>query len=202
MSRLACSALLLAALAPWQPALAFEVFSAPEHGLVVREAPGGAAIATLPPGYGPIETTGQDITGAWLRIGLAEQDGWVARDAVAPATVPLLDGDLLPEGLMCFGVEPNWSARLTAGGATIGDPGQEAMWSLDGIAPAEGRREGQALATLRRDEATALLLVRRAACSDGMSDRTHAWQADLLLPSDAGTAFGLRTGCCRLAADR
>ena len=187
----------LLALAP--AAVAADVYEAPAHGLTVRDAPGGAVVETLPPGHGPIETTGRDQTGTWSRIGLAEGDGWVARDALAPREVARFQGTTVPEGLICSGTEPFWSATLAADGVTLAAPGVDAEdWSLGAQSVAEGRAGTPALFTLGRDDASAMLLIREAPCSDGMSDRTHAWQADLVRELGADTPLALRTGCCRL----
>lgn len=176
-----------------------EVYEAPAHGLAVRDAPGGTIIDTLSAGHGPIETTGADQTGAWLRIGLAESDGWVARDALAPREVARFEGTAVPEGLVCSGTEPFWSATLSGDGVMIDALGAEpAAWSLVGLSVAEGRVGTPAVATLMREGASALLVIRAAACSDGMSDRTHAWQADLVHQVGGDTPLAFRTGCCRL----
>lgn len=178
---------------------AADIYEAPAHGLAVRDAPGGAVIESLPQGAGPIETTGIDETGTWLRVGLAERDGWVARDALVPRAVTRIAGSAVPGGLVCSGTEPFWSATLEADGATLREPGSGAeRWALSGLTVAEGRSGTPALATLTQDGASAMLLIRETPCSDGMSDRIHAWQADLMRQTGGDAPLALRTGCCRL----
>jgi hypothetical protein len=184
------AALLLAAGA----ALAQEpqYFEGPDHPLVVRAAPGGAPIGELPPGAGPLEVAATDAGAGWGRIGFGEADGWVALDALTPGDVAALPYAPLPEGLVCAGVEPFWSLTLTNEGAVLASPD-----AASGAAPglAVSAAEGRSWPVLLRFEGLSAL-IRPAACSDGMSDRTDAWTADLIADDT------LRAGCCRLPRAR
>jgi hypothetical protein len=187
--------ILRAALLLWAgTALAQEprYFAGPDHPLVVRGAPGGQPVGELPPGAAPLEVSATDDGESWGRIGFGEADGWVALDALTPVDVSALPYALLPEGLVCAGVEPFWSLALAADGATYAAPDAEPRAAPGlGAATADGRFWP---VMLRFDGLTAL--IRPAACADGMSDRTDPWTVDLLLGDT------LRTGCCRLPRTR
>jgi hypothetical protein len=163
-------------------------FSAPAHPLTVRDQPAGKPIGALPPGAAPIEVSAADARQAWVRIGLGEVDGWVALDALTPVDPPMLSYAPFPDGLTCAGVEPFWALSFSSEGAT---------WSAPDVAPRVAAGLTSAAADgrdwpvmLHFDGLTAV--IRPAACSDGMSDRTDPWIVDVIMDRS------LRTGCCRL----
>lgn len=193
MIRIAAVAALIAAAGAASGQHAPDYYSAPDHAVTVRAAPGGQAIGALAPGAGPLEATGHDADGVWARIAFGEGDGWVAVDAlvpVTPAPAPYAD---LPLGLACSGTEPFWSLRFDADAVTAQEPGGSTLALAPG-ATATAQGAGRYPLALSLDGLVAV--VHPQTCSDGMSDRTHAWTIDLIMQRDGAVA--LRTGCCRL----
>jgi heat shock protein HslJ len=98
--------------------------------------------------------------------------------------------------LICFGNEPSWSVAFTAA--------DQARVTTPSASPAEYRGRETRLEPLRervwrgnRDGGSGdlVLLIREAACSDGMSDMTHPIVARLSLADGSFLA-----GCCRVPA--
>lgn len=116
----------------------------------------------------------------------------------ALAALPALAADP-PPPLTCFGAEPFWSLELDDDGAALHAPGApEILYAIADMRDAVGRSWPKAVTLLARDD-TAILIVRPAACSDGMSDRSYDWMADLL--TQRGGEAVILTGCCRAADD-
>jgi uncharacterized membrane protein len=171
--------------------------AAPDHALTVREAPGGAALGALAPGLSPVEITGLDETGLWGRVIFGERDGWVALDALTPAEPPRLADSAIPSGLVCAGTEPFWSLTLSNEAIVYSAPGAEPEdFGLMDVRPAEGFARWPSRLTLYGEARSGVAILRPLACSDGMSDRTHAWTLDFLIQEEG--ALRLRSGCCRL----
>lgn len=190
--RIAAAALLLATAAAAEPSYV----TAPDHALAVRDAPAGSALGTLAPGAGPLEITGLDDSGVWGRIIFGESDGWIALDATTPGDPPRLADSAIPEGLVCVGTEPFWSLTLEGDEVLHATPGAEReSFGLLDVQPAEGRRWPVRLA-LHGEDRSGVAILRPDACSDGMSDRTHAWSVDVVIEGEG--ALRLRSGCCRL----
>jgi hypothetical protein len=173
------------------------VFEAPADGLTVRAAPGGEPVGTLARGH-RVEATAVD--GVWVRFALGEVDAWAAVDALRPVEVPWLGSTRLPVGLVCSGTEPFWSLTLAPEAIVWRTPEAETPWGLFAAAPATGRPAFPVLLTLMRESRSMLAIIRPGACSDGMSDRTQAWHAEVVTqtPDGAGGVLTLHTGCCRL----
>lgn len=188
--RLAVPALLLAAAASAEPAY----FATPARDVPLRDAPGGVVVGALPAGRGPIEAA--RVEGAWALIGQGDGDVWAAVDALTPAAPLMLPGSAVPAGLLCTGTEPFWSLRVGADEAELAAPDEQPVTlPVTSVRVAEGHR-GWPVA-VRIDALTAV--IRPAACSDGMSDRTYPWSVDVV-PAQ-GARGGLRSGCCRLPAE-
>ncbi len=138
-----------------------------------------------------VEVLELDPSGKWARILQSEGNGWVSTRylaqkarAVAPSGLPL--------GLQCSGTEPFWSAKLGTDSTVRFDVmGQDAQsYPLDWSSPSRNR--GGAEFGLSSKGMTGIL--RRAACSDGMSDRAYGWALDLIVETDGGKT--LLGGCC------
>lgn len=100
--------------------------------------------------------------------------------------------------LICFGNEPSWSVALGASG--------QARVMTPNAPPAEYRGRETRHEPLRESvwrgnadgrSGDLVLLMREAACSDGMSDLTHPVVARVSLPDGSFLA-----GCCRVPADQ
>lgn len=100
-----------------------------------------------------------------------------------------------PQVLLCGGVEPFWSLELTSEAALYTDPDTgEIDYTIPDERIAEGRHWPRVM-TLLAARDTAIAVLRPAACSDTMSDRSLDWSIDLLTQR-RGEAV-VYTGCCR-----
>lgn len=176
--------------------------------LNVREGPGVhfPIIGTLAPERRDVEVLAVSDNGRWGLINVDERRGWVAMRYLAPGRAPAP----LPFGLSCGGTEPFWSLTLRRNHRAQArwmflDPARararyRSVWSA---APAgSGLTEPVALAL--QDEATATGvaatgIVRRAACTDGMSDRLYGLSIDLVVT--AGSERTYLQGCCALSTE-
>ncbi len=176
--------------------------------LNVREGPGAhfPIIGTLAPDRRDVEVLAVSDNGRWGMINVEDRTGWVAMRYLAPGRAPAP----LPFGLSCGGVEPFWSLTLRHNQRARArwmflDEGRmraryRSVWSA---APAgSGLTEPVALAL--QDEATATGvaatgIVRRAACTDGMSDRRYGFSIDLVVSAGADRLY--LQGCCALSAE-
>lgn len=98
--------------------------------------------------------------------------------------------------LLCGGVEPSWSLEMAEEEALFTAPDAPQIdYRVQHVQRAEGRFWPRVL-TLLAPADTALAVLRPAACSDTMSDRSYDWTIDLLTQR-GGEAIVL-TGCCRV----
>ena len=169
-----------------------------EERAPVHEAPGGARLASLPPGTKPLEASA--VRDGWARIIHRERDAWVPLDALAPLEPRTAVGGLVRDGLVCSGTEPFWSLSVSGASARLASQGKpDRELALGASSRAAGRRYPLRLSLRAGAEGgpwgDAVLEPRL--CSDGMSDRTYPWSVSLL-PAEGG----LRTGCCRLPRAR
>lgn len=101
--------------------------------------------------------------------------------------------------LQCVGTEPFWSLKLTAGSGVFSDPDGTVTLSTSGWIKSRNSPAVFAI-SMRRGDADrtgeGYTAVRRASCSDGMSDFAYPFEATVILPDQ--TVFD---GCCsRMAA--
>lgn len=164
--------------------------------LNVRDRPdaGSDIVATLAPDRRGVEVVETNADGTWGQINTAERSGWVSLAYMDRQ--PGQDG--FPAMQVCSGVEPFWALRR-AGDAwrysSVDVPEMvfDEVWS----APALGRLEPYGL-TLTQGGAKAHAVIRKALCSDGMSDRISGLSIEMIL--SVGETSGLITGCCSLTA--
>ena len=106
---------------------------------------------------------------------------WLAASPLAAQT---------PPEMTCFGSEPNWSATLSADGASFAYIGSSPM-DVPQMSRAEGREWPLALTLISPDyRSTAILIVDARACDGG----THA--AEVLTQRNETPV--LLVGCCTL----
>ncbi len=185
-----------------QPSLAQSAFPAlyrvagvaTDDALNIRATPSGSAdvVGSFGPHQSGIEVVGADPSGKWFQVNTEEQTGWVAARFLQLEP----GGDyLLARGINCFGTEPFWSLDLVQGAtASFSRMGVEPLLFRAGLLSlGEGRRDrmiigfGQGLAVLSAQQ-----------CSDGMSDRTYALDASVVLVEDG---LKLHSGCCSIQPD-
>lgn len=147
-----------------------------------------------------VEVLGAGPEARWGQVVHGEGNGWVALRYLAPVEPARVGPSPIPVGLFCSGTEPFWSLRITGPDRlTFAEPGEGAEPLEDDAriawaAQASGRSGFPAALRAAGETGDYALLLRPAACSDGMSDRLYGWTADVL----AGDR--LLTGCCRTAA--
>ncbi|SLN33104.1 Bacterial SH3 domain protein [Roseovarius litorisediminis] len=138
-----------------------------------------------------IEVLGLNADGRWAHIIWQEGNGWVATRYLAPASRPASDSGL-PLNLTCIGNEPFWSLKL--------DNSTQADFEIAGEMPDHlslewsGTSRNVGLAAYGFSGPAVSGVLRRAECSDGMSDRTYGWSVDVVLRD--GPMSQLYSGCC------
>lgn len=118
----------------------------------------------------------------------------------APVGTPvLMAGDIegLAGRLECGGTEPFWSLAIEGGNATFERPGSQGLPAVrlvihDSFA-ASNRSGLWALRMQSSDGRESTALVRKAVCSDGMSELTNSYTVALLGADDT---HPLLDGCC------
>ncbi|MDO9639284.1 MAG: SH3 domain-containing protein [Pseudotabrizicola sp.] len=139
-----------------------------------------------------VEVLGLSPDGKWGKVGAREGNGWVSM-AYLDLTEPE-DPHTVQRPLSCFGTEPFWSVSLYPRGAEYNSPDT-------GAVPMGVTHEGVAAEgfLIQLEEGPSLnrtLIIRRAACSDGMSDRAFGFST--LMFTEAPDGNSALPGCCTL----
>lgn len=195
MKTLICLLALLAA-----PALSQTpgLFDRPAKTLDLRENPRATArvIGTLDESQTLVEGTRQSENGRWLQILFGEGNAWIPFDGLTPVAAPASRFDA---PLFCAGTEPFWSLNTPGDGIlsyeVLGQTGTK-FQVVEHISSAN-RPDTQADRALGKSTLMTLVL-RTAACSDGMSDRDYGLSTEVMLRTIEGTQ--LLGGCCTLKA--
>jgi len=185
---------------PSLPALFDVTGVASDDTLNIRQTPSGKAakIGALSPFARNIEVTAVNDSGTWGRINHAEGNGWVSlRYLRRQHDIAWRDA---PHGLSCFGTEPFWAANLTADRQSFrfqffDDPVLD--MAVDWRASPENRGTGVFGFAASHYEATAFATLRRATCSDGMSDRLYGLGTEVFITQYGQTRA--YQGCCSLS---
>ena len=167
---------------------------AADDTLNVRAAPSASSadIGDLAHDQTGIEVSALDASGKWAQIVWQEGNGWIATRFLATDAVASVGGTGVPDGLFCGGTEPFWGLDLTQTTARFYNLGGDTEMAVTGAAVAEGRMSSPAVIGFSDGD----VIVSGGSCSDGMSDRTYPWRAELLL-TQGGTRRFL-SGCCHL----
>ena len=174
------------------PALYSVTGVAADDVLNIRSAPSASTdiIGTLAPDQAGIEVVAADGSGKWGLVNSGERSGWAALRYLARITTE--DGLALPRRLSCFGTEPFWILAVTQEEAAVyTTPGGQTRLKAGRLLPSRNHI-GHYLLPL---EGGTGAVIRRSACSDGMSGRTFGLSVDLLQLE----APALQSGCCSLA---
>jgi len=142
--------------------------------------------------HAQVEVTAIDDSGKWARIQWHGEDGWVARRYLVEVERFGDEFSGMPVDLLCTGTEPFWAADITSDAQfSFAELGDEADWMpvANSVMSTNMYRSNYAF-----DTAKFTGLLRRAECSDGMSDMTYGWALDLL---EKGADPRLLSGCCR-----
>jgi|LGVF01.2.fsa_nt_gb uncharacterized membrane protein len=175
--------------------IVYEVVSVADGDVLnVRENPNANAydLGDLLPGQ-QAEVTAFDETGAWARILWHGENGWVSRKFMQPVTQYGDDFSTMPVNLYCGGAEPFWSAEITPDARfSFTEMGNDAVWMpIESSTMSHNKmRSNYAFET---PEFTGF--IRRAECSNDVSEVTYGWALDLLGKGSAQP--NLLSGCCR-----
>jgi len=186
-----------AALADWTdyPSLYDVVGVEVDDVLNVRKNPSPSApiINTLAPNQRDVEIVAVSNDERWGLVGFPDGSGWVSMRYMARQ--PRQDPQFLPKPLGCGGNEPFWSLDINNHTAQFDIVGEERrtfapVWEdiPEGMLPVSYAVKLQGNA----EDITAV--VRRAQCSDGMSEEIYGFSVDLIISGSYGTYF--YTGCC------
>ncbi|MFA3920023.1 SH3 domain-containing protein [Ruegeria hyattellae] len=177
---------------PW-PRLYAVTGVAADDVLNIRSEPRASAdkIGALAPGARDVEIVRRDRSGTWGRVNVMEHGGWVSMRYLA-AQSPGFDAEYSGP-LHCYGTEPFWSLSADPVGTA-----EFRFFDADPVALSAGARQPAMGYSDRLRFAlgdTGLAIIRRAECSDGMSDNAFALEIDLILDENR-----FLTGCCSIAS--
>ena len=141
-----------------------------------------------------IEVAGTDASGKWGRIVWHEGNGWISMRFLMPEEQTKVQNSPLPNGLVCAGTEPFWSATLGTSQAVMGT-GETLFYNNTQISAA-GRGDFPVHLQMKDGHLESHMLIRPANCSDGMSDRIYPWGVDFLSATSGETIY--QVGCCYL----
>ena len=162
--------------------------------LNIRQAPSAQAakVGALGPYTLNIEVLALSENGLWGKIGIPEGNGWVSMRYLERQDVP--DDIVIPRPLSCFGTEPFWRIGLYVRGDEFERLGEDRV-DLERVEERPGESGYQADLSAE-DGARYSLVVARAQCSDGMSDREFGWSGTLYIDRSDGSET--LQGCCTL----
>lgn len=169
-----------------------EVFGvAADDMLNVRVAPDSSAevIGALGPNEIGIEVLRLSNDGAWGRIALGEQSGWVSMRFLVVSEYVEAN-----RPIRCLGNEPFWSLQIGSSQVVFDAPDNVAL----GLATIRESTSGlNSMSIFLSEGGTAFTtIINRSLCSDGMSDREYGFRSTMFVESPGGNQ--LLTGCCTL----
>jgi len=188
----------LAAQDGW-PALHDVTDVASDDTLNVRAQPNGSApiIGTLAYDAKGIELIAPNDDWTWAQVNVGEQSGWVSLRFMARRPGQFEYSD--PKAQTCFGTEPFWSLNgIGTNAAEWATPEGRQAVTLGPLMQSDAALTHFGYAGDIENESTQLsLVVRRASCGDGMSDRRFGLAADLIMRGRSGAR--MYSGCCSIA---
>ena len=146
-------------------------------------------------GSKPYEIIETDPSGDWGRILWLEATGWVALRFMEPIQVEQLAKTEVPVGLVCAGTEPFWTFEIQSQQSALLTT-SESTQSLS-VTNAESSRNYAAFPAaveLQSDNYSAVSVLRRSQCADGMSEINYSWTVDIVKQPE----LEVLSGCCFL----
>lgn len=131
------------------------------------------------------------VEGGWGRVSIGDGSGWASLRYLARIPGQWAGG--LPDPRSCFGTEPFWALMIADDTLSLQRPDAADLDGAINRRATSANRTDRYLISGELDGARADLVLGRAECSDGMSDRLYGLTADLLF-GDA-----LMSGCCSVA---
>ena len=162
---------------------------APDDVLNIRAEPnaGAALVGELAPGTGDIRVTAQGTeTLDWVHIEAGGLEGWVNAAFLAYST----NYEPLPIRLHCSGTEPFWGTELSYSRADVSFAFRDEHFRTGFHGPISPLNRTNIWLRTRFDLESDFVLLESETCSDGMSERKHAY---LLFAKIDGNLLG---GCC------
>lgn len=138
------------------------------------------------------EVTAFDESGRWARVLWQGEDGWVARQYLSEVEQFGDDFSGMPVNLYCSGNEPFWSAEITPNNQLNFAKPESPTATMPIENSAMSRNNLRSNYVFKTPRFTGF--IRRAECSDGMSDMTYGWALDLLTNNEEEAE--LLSGCC------
>jgi len=154
-----------------------------------------ADLGDIAAGSKPYEIIETDESGNWGRILWLEGSGWVALRFMEPIQVEQLAKTAVPVGLVCAGTEPFWTLELQSQQTALFTT-SESNNSLS-VTSAESSRNQSTYPVaveLQSESYSAISVLRRSQCADGMSDISYSWAVDVVMQPE----LQLLSGCCFL----
>lgn len=153
-----------------------------------------AILGALAPDAAGVEVTGLSPDGRWGRVNSAEAAGWVAMRYLQAQPGPGWQSGQM--GLRCLGTEPFWRLDifLPTHHAEFFEPGSGGFELVTDTGRLPRTDFPQTLAIPFGGMREGMAVLRRAECSDGMSDRSFGLEGQVYW---RGTVPGL-SGCCQL----
>lgn len=150
-------------------------------------------IGDIGPGAQPFEIIETDASGKWGRIIWQETTAWVALRFMEPIELPLLANTIVPIGLLCAGTEPFWTIEIESSeNAVLSTPEAATPMSITTVSVSENRTQHPVAIELFTKDYSAVTVVSRQACSDGLTDIKYSWSANVVIQPD----LNLLSGCC------
>lgn len=138
-----------------------------------------------------VEVLEVEQTGKWARILHEEGSGWIAARFLNATPYKTTHAGV-PLGLMCIGTEPFWSLSLNTDQTLTFEQPSFGRRTLNSTWSTRSVNSGGAVYGIANQDVQAIL--RRASCSDGMSDRIYGWEVDVL--TNGAEQPTLLSGCC------
>ncbi len=133
-------------------------------------------------------------SGTWGLVNAGESAGWVSMRYMARR--PGQDPSSYPLPAQCFGTEPFWDLSLTATSLVFNTMDGQAVNLVLAFPSRTNTYSGSYAFLGYADPGTSTGIIRRAACSDGMSDREFGLSVDFLYQHPSGLLH--YSGCCSL----
>lgn len=183
------------------PALFDVTGVAADDVLNIRENPRatGAKVGDLAPDRTGVEVVELSESGDWGRVNSGEGSGWVRMTFLSEQPGPGEGETLFGQPLACSGTEPFWSMAFAPNVDAVFAPiDSEPVAFTVAADMMSSNVAGQAQAVIAGAYGgeTVTGIVRRAICSDGMSDRVFGLSLDMVMTDGDGSR--LLSGCCTL----
>ncbi|MEM9792357.1 MAG: hypothetical protein AAF848_05395 [Pseudomonadota bacterium] len=191
MTRLFVIVLMIAASAAWADIPGLYSVN-PDAPRALRENPRATSVISdrLPDERDTVEVTELSDNGDWARILHGEGNAWMPLDALSALETT---GGRFENPLYCAGTEPFWTLRTENDALVFDEMGEPSANFEVQTRATSGNTTAHELAVAD----SLSVIVRAAACSDGMTDRSYGLSVNLVL---RGAQTQLLSGCCTLQA--